>query len=198
MVDLNEINELNYDNIGTASTWIKVAIIILACAAVMGAGYYFFIRDQIEALDDVVREEEGLRATLIDKQRRASNLDAYKAQLAEMERAFGTLLRQLPSATEIDNLLVDVSQTALASGLEINLFEPRAEAQRDFYAELPIQLRLEGSYHELGNFVSGVAALPRIVTVHDIQMSVGSEVTGGTSQLSVTATAKTYRYLDEE
>ena len=130
------------------------------------------------------------------KQRRAANLDAYKAQLKEMEVSFGAMLRQLPSRTEVPSLLVDISQTGLAAGLEERLFQPSSEIKKDFYAELPIKIRLQGSYHDLAQFVSGIAALPRIVTLHDVLIQ--PEKNTGGNKLILDVTAKTYRYLEEE
>jgi type IV pilus assembly protein PilO len=142
------------------------------------------------------RSKEGqLMESLTVKARRAANLDAYRAQLAEMEKSFGAMLRQLPNKTEVPNLLVDISQTGLASGLEEKLFQPQGENKRDFYAELPISIRLTGGYHELGKFASGIAALPRIVTLHDVEIAPNSSEPGN---LTLNVTAKTYRYLDED
>jgi type IV pilus assembly protein PilO len=124
------------------------------------------------------------------------NLEVYKQQLKDIERSFGALLRQLPGKTEVPNLLVDISQTGLAAGLQEKLFQPGAEQKRDFYAELPIHIRLTGSYHEFGEFVSGIAALPRIVTLHDIDIK--PETKDSYDTLTLDLTAKTYRYLDEE
>jgi type IV pilus assembly protein PilO len=146
-------------------------------------------------------KETELWNTLDTKSRKAANLQAYKAQLAEMEKSFGAMLRQLPNKTEVPNLLVDISQTGLASGLEEKLFQPRSESRRDFYAELPISIRLTGGYHEMGRFASGIAALPRIVTLHDIEISTGGRdrsAVANPSALTLNVTAKTYRYLDEE
>jgi len=137
-----------------------------------------------------------LRATFEDRQRKAANFDAYRAQLAEIELDFGAMLRQLPGKTEVPSQLVDISQTGLGAGLEEQLFQPTGEIQKDFYAELPIRLRYTGSYHELGSFVSGIAALPRIVTLHDI--SIRPRQDGSPDELTLDVTAKTYRYLDEE
>lgn len=124
------------------------------------------------------------------------NLDLYKQQLKDIERSFGALLRQLPGKTEVPNLLVDISQTGVGSGLEEKLFQPGPEQKKDFYAELPIKIRLSGSYHEFGQFVSGIAALPRIVTLHDIEIK--PENKDAYDVLTLDLTAKTYRYLDEE
>jgi type IV pilus assembly protein PilO len=142
-------------------------------------------------------EETDLRQQFETKQQRAANLEAYKGQLAEMERSFGAMLRQLPGKTEVPNLLVDISQTGLAAGLEEKLFQPSSEQSKGFYAELPIRIRLVGSFHQFGSFVSGIAALPRIVTLHDIQIHpVDSK--GSFDNLIMELTAKTYRYLDDE
>ena len=140
--------------------------------------------------------EIELRVAFESKQKKAANYDAYRAQLAQMEQSFGTMLRQLPGETEIPSLIVDISQTGLAAGLQEKLFQPQAEVRRDFYAEKPIQITLSGGYHEIANFVSGIAALPRIVTLHDINIT--PDATDGFDQLTLAVTAKTYRYLDEE
>ncbi len=152
-------------------------------------------------------EQKSLWATFDEKQRKAANLEAYRQQLAEIERTFGAMLRQLPGKTEVPSLLVDISQTGLAAGLQERLFQPGSETKMDFYAELPIKIQLTGGYHEFGQFVSGIAALPRIVTLHDIEITRGA--TRGSARgargsapppsdsLTLNLTAKTYRYLDE-
>jgi type IV pilus assembly protein PilO len=150
----------------------------------------------VPLLERAQQEELDLRGQFEDRQRKAANFDAYRAQLAEIERDFGAMLRQLPGKTEVPSQLVDISQTGLGAGLEERLFQPTGEIQKDFYAELPIRLRYTGSYHELGNFVSGIAALPRIVTLHDITIRPLSEA--APDELTLDVTAKTYRYLDEE
>ncbi|MCU7854635.1 MAG: type 4a pilus biogenesis protein PilO, partial [Candidatus Thiodiazotropha sp. (ex Lucinoma borealis)] len=147
--------------------------------------------------EGVEKKELELRNTFETKQAKASNLEAYRKQLEEMKQSFGTMLRQLPDKTEVAELLVDVSQTGLAAGLEFELFKPQAEVPREFYAELPIELIVTGKYHEFGSFISGLAALPRIVTIHDIKIERGDPKEEG-DDLLLKATAKTYRYLDEE
>jgi type IV pilus assembly protein PilO len=158
----------------------------------------FIYNTQMEEYDQVQAEQASLWAEFEQKQRQAANFAAYRAQLKDMERSFGAMLRQLPGRTEVPNLLVDISQTGLASGLEEKLFQPGAEVRQDFYAELPIKIRLNGSYHEFGNFVSGIAALPRIVTLHDIQIQSETGKGAGPDQLVLDVTAKTYRYLEDE
>jgi type IV pilus assembly protein PilO len=141
-------------------------------------------------------EEQKLRTEFKHKHEKAVNLQVYKQQLNDIERSFGALLRQLPGKTEVPNLVVDISQTGLAAGLTEKLFQPGAENKKDFYAELPIKIELTGSYHQFGQFVSGIAALPRIVTLHNIQIK--PQTKGSYDQLVLDLTAKTYRYLDEE
>ncbi len=161
-------------------------------------GMLFVWNTQVEEYDQVKAEQEQLWQQFDDKQRKAANFDAYRAQLKDMERSFGAMLRQLPGRTEVPNLLVDISQTGLAAGLEEKLFQPAAEQKQDFYAELPIKIRLTGSYHELGSFVSGIAALPRIVTLHELQLVPETGKGVAPDQLTLDLTAKTYRYLEDE
>ena len=150
-------------------------------------------RPELQRRED---EEQTLRQEFRDKHSKAVNLDVYKQQLKDIERSFGALLRQLPGKTEVPSLLVDISQTGLAAGLQEKLFQPETEQKKDFYAELPIKIKLTGSYHQFGEFVSGIAALPRIVTLHDIKITPDNK--DAYDQLSLELTAKTYRYLDEE
>jgi len=194
---IEELRNLDTNDPGRWPLMFRVAAIVIVFVAVVAFSVYMFVvKSEMPLLERVQREEQELRATFEDKQRRAANFDAYRAQLADIERDFGAMLRQLPGRTEVPNLLVDISQTGLAAGLEEKLFQPMGEIQRDFYAELPIKIRLTGSYHELGEFVSGIASLPRIVTLHDIAITpVGPDVY---DELTLDVTAKTYRYLDED
>jgi type IV pilus assembly protein PilO len=173
-----------------------VLLIFVVCSAV--AWYMFVWNDDRPLLQKAEADEVDLREHFANKQQRAANLDAYKAQLGEMERSFGAMLRQLPGKTEVPNLLVDISQTGLAAGLQEKLFQPASEQSKGFYAELPIKIRLVGTYHEFGQFVSGIAALPRIVTLHDIQITPVSDKVGGYDNLTMDVTAKTYRYIEDE
>jgi type IV pilus assembly protein PilO len=198
-VDLNQLNELDFSNIGDWPVPVKAVVIALLCIALAGAWYYFDTQDQISRLETTRQKETQLRASFESKQRKASNLAAYRQQLEEMKESFGAMLRQLPDKTEVASLLVDVSQTGLASGLDFELFQPSGEHLKDFYAELPIQVRVTGQYHEFGRFISGLAALPRIVTIHNVTIdSHGNKGAKGVSEkLTMSATVKTYRYLDE-
>ena len=177
-----------------------VAVGLIFTLVAVGGTYYFVWRNMIPQLEQVQQQEQDLRATFESRQKLAANLDAYKDQLAEVEQTFGAMLRQLPGETEVPSLLVDISQTGLAAGLEERLFQPLAEVSREAYSELPIRMQVVGTYHELGNFVSGVVALPRIVTLHDIvlrpeQQRPGDTAPGG--RLVMDLTAKTYRYLED-
>jgi len=188
-----DFNNLDLSNIGAWPTAVKIALIIIISAAAGAAGFFLDIQKQIEKLERSERQEINLKQEFETKQAKAVNLEAYKQQLAEIEESFGAMLRQLPSKTEVEGLLVDISQTGLASGIEFELFKPQGERFIEFYAELPIKMKMTGGYHEFGSFVSGVAALPRIVTLHDI--SIAEDKKSG--QLNMEVTAKTYRYLDE-
>jgi type IV pilus assembly protein PilO len=198
-MDWEQINELDFSNLGDWPGVVKGVAVLLLCALVIGGWYYFNTQDQLASLEQFERKEQDLRSTFEAKQKKAANLEAYKQQLAEMRESFGAMLRQLPDKTEVAALLVDVSQTGLAAGLEFELFQPTGEVRKDFYAELPIKLRVAGAYHEFGNFISGLAALPRIVTIHNISITPkgGKGKSAGNGLLTLAATAKTYRYLDE-
>lgn len=186
-------NELDLADVARWPTSARAIIILLVMACVIFLGYWFHTKDQLLDLKSAEDKEEGLKVIFETKAKQAVNLEAYEEQLEEMRESFGAMLRQLPNQTEVADLLVDVSQTGLASGLEFELFKPRSEVPREFYAELPISIRVIGGYHEFGEFISGVAALPRIVTIHDVNISrVGSE-----GLLGMNLTAKTYRYIEE-
>ncbi len=201
-MNLDDFNNLDINNMGVWPTPAKVAVLIVL-AVLTGVGWYHFdTKEQLASLEAVEQQELTLRTEFENKQAKAANLEAYKKQLAEMEQSFGAMLRQLPDKTEVAALLVDVSQTGLAAGLEFELFDPTGEARKEFYAELPIKLKVNGSYHEFGEFISGLAALPRIVTIHDILIypknaGAGKEEIGDGTALTLEATAKTYRYLEE-
>ena len=194
----DQLRTLDPRDVGRWPLPVRGFFVALAFVAVAGIGWYMFVwDDERVVLQKAEQDEQDLRAQFETKQQRAANLEAYKLQLGEMERSFGAMLRQLPGKTEVPNLLVDISQTGLAAGLQEKLFQPGAEKSNGFYAELPIHIRLVGSYHEFGSFVSGIAALPRIVTLHDISITpVDSK--GGYDNLTMDVTAKTYRYIEDE
>ena len=194
---LEELRSLDPRDPGRWPLPVLAGAVALAFLAVALVGIYLLVwNGQRPELQRRLDEEQQLRQQFRDKHAKAVNLDIYKQQLKDIERSFGALLRQLPGKTEVPSLLVDISQTGLAAGLQEKLFQPEPEVKKDFYAELPIKIRLTGSYHQLGEFVSGIAALPRIVTLHDIDIKPDNK--DAYDQLSLELTAKTYRYLDEE
>ena len=194
---IDDLKALDTSDPGRWPLPFRMVAIGLAFVLVFSLGVWYFVIEQDQPLlERAKREESELRTTFEDRQHKAANFDSYRDQLADIERDFGAMLRQLPGKTEVPNLLVDISQTGLGAGLEEKLFQPTGEIQKDFYAELPIKLRYTGSFHELGNFVSGIAALPRIVTLHDITIKPVDDKS--VDELTLDVTAKTYRYLDED
>ena len=198
---LEQLRNLDPNDPGRWPLGVRVGTVVLLFVLAAAAGYWYFVwkAKRPELLEARAKETE-LWGTLESKARKAANLQAYKDQLAEMEKSFGAMLRQLPNRTEVPNLLVDISQTGLAAGLQEKLFQPQNENRKDFYAELPISIRLTGNYHDMGNFASGIAALPRIVTLHDFEIvPAGRDARSGTpGDLNISVTAKTYRYLEED
>jgi len=195
---LKNLDVQDLRRIGTAPKPVQLGVIALLAAAIVGGIGWFVIKPQLKTLEQAERTEQELKDEFKEKQSRAANLEAYKEQLAKMEESFGAMLRQLPGETDMESLLVDLSQTSVAAGLEVKYFEPGNERKREFYAEYPIKLRVAGTYHEFGKFVSGLAALPRIVTLHDIAIEPsGEQKKGSTTALSMTLQAKTYRYLEQ-
>ena len=193
-------HHLEPDNIGTAPMGIKLGVFITLFVMIIAAGIYFDTQDQLKVLEKHEKKELELKAEFKVKANQAAKLELYKEQLAEMEASFGALLRQLPETTEVESLLIDVSQTGLAAGLEVKRFKPSAEEKKGFYAELPISLEVSGSYHQLATFISGLAALPRIVTISDMKLEPfdKQEDISTSGKLKMSATAKTYRYLQED
>ncbi len=193
---VEEIQSLDINDVGRWPLPFRLAVIVAVFLLVVGLGLYWTIwQDKMVLLERAQQEHQDLRTSFENKQRKAANYDRYREQLDQIEQSFGTMLRQLPGETEIPSLIVDISQTGLAAGLQENLFQPQAEIPRDFYAEKPIMIRLSGGYHEIASFVSGIAALPRIVTLHDITIT--RENQNNFDTLSMEVTAKTYRYLEE-
>lgn len=195
---LEELQSLDFNDIGRWPFFFRAFFVGIFFVVAVGAAFYFLVYEsRMPRLEQAQREEIELKSSFEQKQKKAANFDAYREQLDEIETSFGTMLRQLPGQTEIPNLLVDISQTGLAAGLQEELFQPDSEIQKDFYAEKPIKIRLKGSYHEFGKFVSDIAALPRIVTLHDIEIVQQNKETSADA-LVLNVTAKTYRYLEDE
>ena len=194
---LEELRSLDPRDPGRWPLPVLAGAVAIAFVVLTVAGIYMLVwNEQRPELQRHQAEEQQLRAEFKEKHAKAVNLEIYKQQLKDIERSFGALLRQLPGKTEVPSLLVDISQTGLAAGLQEKLFQPQAEQKKDFYAELPIKIRLTGSYHQFGEFVSGIAALPRIVTLHDIDIK--PDTKDAYDSLSLELTAKTYRYMDED
>lgn len=200
-MDLNQLSDLDFSDIGNWPVVAKAVLVVFLCGVVAGGWYWFVTLDQLDNLTRVEARETELRASFETKQRLAANLEIHREQLVQIEEFLTDLLRQLPGSAEIAALLVDVSQTGLAAGLEFDLFRPAGEVSKSFYAELPIQVEVTGTYHDLGRFASGLAALSRIVTVHDVVItSLDRSVRGAAaaSKLRMQATVKTYRYIEDE
>jgi type IV pilus assembly protein PilO len=193
--DLQNIDVNDLKKIGSAPMPAKIAVIAVVCIAVALGGFFTFTKPQLALLKAAENKEVDLRDEYDKKSSKASNLEAYKQQLDDMRRSFGALLRQLPNKTEIETLLVDISQTAIASGLDIEYFKPEGLAPKEFYAEFPIKVRVTGRYHQFAKFVSGVAALPRIVTLQNISIGQPKDKKGVLLQMEMTAV--TYQYMDE-
>ncbi|MFO1436206.1 MAG: type 4a pilus biogenesis protein PilO [Gammaproteobacteria bacterium] len=190
---MSDLNNLTLDNIGTWPIPVKIATVLLLCASVIGLGYWKLTMPKIDELKGVEAKEQELRSEFESKQQKAANLEVLKHQLEDIKQTMGELLRKLPNKTQVPDLLQDISQTGLGAGLEFDVFKPSAEVPQEFYVELPIQIQVTGNYHQFGNFISGVAALQRIVTIHDVKIKPAAD-----NKLVMNATAKTYRYMDEE
>ena len=201
---LDDFRNADFSDLGNAPGTVRYVLLLLVLVLIFVAGYYLFIEDKKNDLARSEQQELSLMADFEAKQQKSANMEAYEKQLADMQELLQTMFRQLPGKTEIDKLLVDVSQTALAAGIDVQLFEPQAEAFKDFYAERPINIKMLGDYHEFGEFVSGVASLPRVVilTMHDISLrrAEANQSRYGNSEgrLILEGRVKTYRYVDEE
>jgi type IV pilus assembly protein PilO len=197
-----DLRNLDFNNAGGWPLPVKLVFCALLVLLILAGGWYFFVRDKQAELESLEARERQLKQEFETKQAKAVNLEPLKEQLAQMEVMLQQMLRQLPSKTEMPDLIVDISQTALATGIQNELFQPRPEVPKEFYAEKPIALRMVGTYHQFGAFVSGVASLPRVVimTMHDISLKPrAANAAGiGTGPLVLEGTVKTYRYLDEE
>ena len=201
---LDDLRNADFSDLGSAPGSVRYLLLSVVTILILVAGYFLWIEDKKIELEQEGQQELVLMADFEYKQQKSANLEAYEKQLADMQELLETMFRQLPSKTEMDKLLVDVSQTALAAGIDVQLFEPQPEMFQDFYAERPISIRMLGDYHEFGEFVSGVAALPRVVilTMHDISLKRASanQSRYGNSEgrLILEGRVKTYRYVDEE
>ncbi|WP_206861760.1 type 4a pilus biogenesis protein PilO [Lysobacter changpingensis] len=198
-----KLNELDFNNIGGWPQQAKIGLCGVIVVVIVGLAWYLFVSDQRSELENLESKEVALRTEFEAEQGKAANLEPLKQQLAQMEQQLQQMLRQLPSKTEMPDLIVDISQTALATGITNELFQPGPEEPKEFYAEKPIALRMVGSYHQFGGFVSGVASLPRVVimTMHDISLKPRGKEGGvitPNSPLELAGTVKTYRYLDEQ
>ncbi len=202
-----DINDIDFREAGNWPLAGKAVLVVLVIAVVLGAGYYFLISSQLEQLDAVALKEQQLRQEFIEKQRVAANLEAFRIQLKQMETDLEVLLRQLPTGTEMPDLLEDVSNTGKQNGLEFELFKPESEKLQDFYAAKPITIKAKATYHQFGAFVSGVAALPRIVTLENAKLTnvkasgrgnkLDAKGAADGEPLQIEATLQTYRYMDE-
>ncbi len=202
---LDDLRNLDRNDVGGWPQSVKIFFLVLLFAVVILGGWYFKVSNQQDDLEQARRQETKLKQEFAQKQAKAVNLDALEKQLAQMKDMLHQLLRQLPSKTEMPQLLVDISQTALAAGIDTEVFQPEGEITKDFYAEKPIQLKMVGTYHQFGTFISDVASLPRVVilTMHDVSLTPLSKTSRGTGlsagqQLVLQGTVKTYRYLDAD
>ena len=189
-----DFNELDLNNIGTWPTPIKLILMLLVFLLVLGGGYYYYLTDKQAVLEKAEAQEVNLKNDYEKKSSQAANLEAYRDQKIQMENTFGALVKQLPSDTEVPGLLEDITRTAIDNDLTIESIDLAAERVTEFYAELPIDITVEGDYHKIGSFVSGVANLSRIVTLHDFNIS----PSGSVQNLKMNIRAKTYRYLNDE
>ena len=204
----DDLRNLDRNNVGGWPKSIKTFFAVLIIVAILLAGWWFKIRDQQDEFERTQRQEETLKKEFVTKQQKVVNLPAYRKQLEDMKEMLRAMLRQLPSKTEMPDLLVDISQTALAAGIVVDLFQPGAEVVKEFYAEKPIQLKMLGTYHQFGTFISGVASLPRVVilTMHDVSLRPAGKTAAAaqgaapspSGQLALEGTVKTYRYVDDD
>ena len=192
-LNLEELKTLNFKDIGGWPVLPKIGALLLLLAAVVFAAYWFDWKAQLEQLETTRQEESRLRDTFLAKKQQAINLDTYRQQLKEIDQSFGALLKQLPNKSEMDALLVDINQAGLGRGLEFDLFKPApSETMTEFYASLPVTIKVTGGYHDLGHFASDISQLPRIVTLNDIKIEASKD-----GRLTMDGIVTTYRYLDE-
>jgi len=195
---LEDFNNIDFNNAGNLPLAVKAVLLAVAFVLISGAGYWFLWKPSLEELDAARSKEAELRDIFLNKKRQAVNLEAYKQQMVEIEKTFGALLKQLPDKSQMDGLLTDVNQAGLERGLEFELFRPGQETKADFYAVMPISIKVIGTYHNLGAFATDVARLSRIVTLNDLSITKlnSKEASNKRDELVMEATARTYRYLD--
>ena len=199
MANINDLDIEDLKKIGSAPLPVRIGVIASTCILLIAAYWFFMVKPQLERIESFKRQEVSLKSEYDDAAAKAANLDAYKLQLDDMRNEFSIMLRQLPDKVDIESLLVDLSQTSVGAGLDVEYFKPQGDVPKEFYAEHPIRLSVKGKYHEFGEFVSGLAALPRIVTLSDIK--IGAASTGQdkkSKDLVMELTATTYRYLRED
>jgi type IV pilus assembly protein PilO len=190
-------NEIDFNNAGSWPAPVKAIVLIILFGALVFGGYWFLIKDQYAQYDRIAAEEKTLKEQYESRAYKVANLEAFREQMQEMQKTFGTLLKQLPAKTEVPGLLEDITNTALGSGLEIKSIQLKPEVSKEFYVELPMEIEVSGTYHDIASFVSGVASLPRIVTLHDLVISFQAKNTAdavGSEKLKMNVSAKTYRY----
>ena len=192
---LDDFNNIDFKNMGSLPMPVKLVLLSFLFLLLMGLGYWFLWSDQVAEIDQAKAKEQELRKVFLDKKAQAIKVEAYKQQMVDIEKTFGALLKQLPDKSQMDGLLTDINQAGLGRGLEFDLFKPGQETVADFYAEMPIQIKIRGNYHDIGAFATDISKLSRIVTLNDLTIAPISKDTKDT-MLSLDATAKTYRYLD--
>ena len=192
---LVDFNNIDFKNLGSLSMPVKLVLLSFLFLILLGLGYFFLWSDQMTEIDQAKAKEQDLRKVFLDKKAQAIKVEAYKQQMVDIEKTFGALLKQLPDKSQMDGLLTDINQAGLGRGLEFDLFKPGQETVADFYAEMPIQIKIKGNYHDIGAFATDISKLSRIVTLNDLTIAPMSKDSKDT-MLSLDATAKTYRYLD--
>ncbi len=192
---LDDFNNIDFKNMGGLPMPVKLVLLSVLFMILLGLGYWFLWSDQMAEIDQAKAKEQDLRKVFLDKKAQAVKVDAYKQQMVDIEKTFGALLKQLPDKSQMDGLLTDINQAGLGRGLEFDLFKPGQETVSDFYAEMPIQIKIRGNYHDIGAFATDISKLSRIVTLNDLMIAPAGKDSKDT-MLSLDATAKTYRYLD--
>lgn len=202
---LDDFNNIDFKNAGSLPNAVKAVLLTVLFLMILALGYYFLWSPDLESLDTAKAKEQELRKVFLDKKGQAINLAGYKVQMVEIEKTFGALLKQLPNKSQMDGLLTDINQAGLGRGLEFELFKPGQETQAEFYAEMPISIKVLGKYHDLGAFATDISKLSRIVTLNDLSISSGNKegnkdtkATASDAVLVMEATARTYRYLDSD